>query len=92
MMVNDFLQLVAKLEVTDFIGLSKILNVKIYKNKVETVEELEIKEFNEIFEEMLGVFTSLSKKQKKQIIKLLKQIAKTNKQKEMMGNNENENV
>ena len=92
MMVNDFLQLVAKLEVTDFIGLSKILNVKIYKNKVETVEELEIKEFNEIFEEMRGVFTSLGKKQKKQIIKLLKQIAKTNKQKEMMGNNENENV
>ena len=92
MMVNDFLQLVAKLEVTDFIGLSKILNVKIYKNKVETVEELEIKEFNEIFEEMLDVFTSLGKKQKKQIIKLLKQIAETNKQKEMMGNNENENV
>lgn len=92
MMVNDFLQLVAKLEVTDFIGLSKILNVKIYKNRVEKVEELEIKEFNEIFEEMLGVFTSLGKKQKKQIIKLLKQIAKTNKQKEMMDNNENENV
>lgn len=92
MMVNDFLQLVAKLEVTDFIGLSKILNVKIYKNRVEKVEELEIKEFNEVFEEMLGVFTSLGKKQKKQIIKLLKQIAKTNKQKEMMDNNENENV
>lgn len=91
-MVNDFLQLVAKLEVTDFIGLSKILNVKIYKNRVEKVEELEIKEFNEVFEEMLGVFTSLGKKQKKQIIKLLKQIAKTNKQKEMIDNNENENV
>lgn len=91
-MVNDFLQLVAKLEVTDFIGLSKILNVKIYKNRVEKVEDLEIKEFNEVFEEMLGVFTSLGKKQKKQIIKLLKQIVKTNKQKEMMGNNENENV
>ena len=91
-MVNDFLQLIAKLEVTDFIGLSKILNVKIYKNRVEKVEGLEIKEFNEVFEEMLGVFTSLGKKQKKQIIKLLKQIAKTNKQKEMMGNNENENV
>ena len=41
---------------------------------------------------MLVVFTSLGNKQKKQIIKLLKQIAKTNKQKEMMGNNENENV
>ena len=91
-MVNDFLKLVEKLEVKDFIGLSKILNVKIYKNRVEKVEELEIKEFNEVFEEMLGVFTSLGKKQKKQIIKLLKQIAKTNKQKEMMGNNENENV
>ena len=91
-MVNDFLQLVAKLEVTDFIGLSKILNIKIYKNKVETIEELEIKDFNEVFEEMLGVFTSLGKKQKKQIIKLLKQIVKTNKQKEMMDKNENERV
>ena len=49
-MVNDFLQLVAKFEVKAVIGLSKFLNVKIYKNKVETVEELEIKEFNEIFE------------------------------------------
>ena len=91
-MVNDFLQLVAKLEVTDFIGLSKILNIKIYKNKAETIEELEIKDFNEVFEEMLGVFTSLGKKQKKQIIKLLKQIVKTNKQKEMMDKNENESV
>lgn len=91
-MVNDFLQLVAKLEVTDFIGLSKILNIKIYKNKVETIEELEIKDFNEVFEEMLGVFTSLGKKQKKQIIKLLKQIVKTNKQKERVDKNENERV
>lgn len=91
-MVNDFLQLVAKLEVTDFIGLSKILNIKIYKNKVETIEELEIKDFNEVFEEMLGVFTSLGKKQKKQIIKLLKQIVKTNKQKERIDKNENESV
>lgn len=91
-MVNDFLQLVAKLEVTDFIGLSKILNIKIYKNKVETIEELEIKDFNEVFEEMLGVFTSLGKKQKKQIIKLLKQIVKTNKQKERVDKNENESM
>ena len=48
--------------------LAKFKNIDF--NKVETVEELKIKEFNEIFEEMLGVFTSLGKKQKKQIIKL----------------------
>lgn len=103
-MTNDFLHLVAQLEVVDFIGLSKVLNVKIYENEkgtIKTIKELKIRAFSEVFEEMVGVFTSLGRKQKRQIIKMLKQIVKTNKQEQitktnkqeqMVNENENENL
>lgn len=90
-MIDELSLLIAKLTVTDLIGLCQILKIQIYKNKGETIGELKFKDFDEILEEILQKFSSLGKKQKKQIIKLLKQVEKANKIEERKKN-ENENL
>lgn len=78
-MIDELSLLIAKLTVTDLIGLCQILKIQIYKSRGETIGELKFKDFDEILEEIFQKFSSLGKKQKKQIIKLLKQVDKANK-------------
>ena len=71
--VIDFLELVTQLEPIDFVGLSKILCVPLVNQKNEP------REFEDILSDMIDKFISTGRKQRKDIIKVLKQSIKETK-------------
>lgn len=62
-----FVQLIAKLEAIEFIGLAKILCVELVDNNKK------IKDFYDIFKDMSDKFSTLGHKQRREIISILKQ-------------------
>lgn len=71
--VIDFLELVTQLEPIEFVGLSKILCVPLVNQKNEP------REFEDILSDMIDKFISTRRKQRKDIIKVLKQSIKETK-------------
>ena len=71
--VINFLELVTQLEPIEFVGLSKILCVSLVNEKNEP------REFEDILSDMIDKFISTVRKQRKDIIKVLKQSIKETK-------------
>ena len=71
--VINFLELVTQLEPIEFVGLSKILCVPLVNQKNEP------REFEDILSDMIDNFISTGRKQRKDIIKVLKQSIKETK-------------
>ena len=71
--VINFLELVTQLEPIEFVGLSKILCVSLVNQKNEP------REFEDISSDMIDKFISTRRKQRKDIIKVLKQSIKETK-------------
>ena len=71
--VINFLELVTQLEPIEFVGLSKILCVPLVNQKNEP------REFEDILSDMIDKFISTGRKQRKDIIKVLKQSIKETK-------------
>lgn len=64
--VINFLELVTQLEPIEFVGLSKILCVSLVNEKNDP------REFEDILSDMIDKFISTGRKQRKDIIKVLK--------------------
>ena len=71
--VINFLELVTQLEPIEFVGLSKILCVSLVNQKNEP------RNFEDILSDMIDNFISTGRKQRKDIIKVLKQSIKETK-------------
>ena len=71
--VINFLELVTQLEPIEFVGLSKILCIPLVNQKNEP------REFEDILSDMIDKFISTVRKQRKDIIKVLKQSIKETK-------------
>lgn len=62
----DFIEIIPKLEPIEFLGLSKILCVS-------TVDEnMEPRDFEDIFSDMIDRFISIGRKQRRDILKVIK--------------------
>ena len=71
--VINFLELVTQLEPIEFVGLSKILCVPLVNQKNEP------REFEDILSDMIDKFISTGRKQREDIIKVLKKSIKETK-------------
>ena len=71
--VINFLELVTQLEPIEFVGLSKILCVTLVNQKNEP------REFEDILSDMIDKFISTGRKQREDIIKVLKKSIKETK-------------
>lgn len=71
--VINFLELVTQLEPIEFVGLSKILCVSLVNQKNEP------REFEDILSDMIDKFISTGRKQREDIIKVLKKSIKETK-------------
>lgn len=72
---GEFLSLLQELEAIEFIGLSKLLGVKL-------LDEKEPRDFYVLLHDCLECFEQLSRKKRKEILKILKE-AKKEKNKDM---------
>lgn len=87
---QNFFNLVCKLEVNSFIGVARILQVDICEKvsnedlvseKIDgdTKQELEFKEFEVLLGDMVQAFTNLARAQRKDLIKVMTQAIKEQK-------------
>ena len=65
---QNFINYASKLEVMEFMGLVRMLNVDIFKNDKEKTP----RSFEEIFSEVMDKFIQASPMQRKNIMKILK--------------------
>lgn len=70
--IDRFITLIADLEPVEFMGLARVLKVKLFKDE----ETREPREFEEVFGETLERFTKCNRTRKREILKLIKTAAK----------------
>lgn len=68
--LDSFITLIPKLEPIEFLGISKILCIKVVD------KDFKPRLFTDIFESMLEKFSSIGKKQQKEILKVMKDCIK----------------
>ena len=61
-----------QLELIEFIGVAKILGIKLYEDE----EEKKARQFEEVFPEMVEKYASLSRRQRRNLDKLLRPVIK----------------
>ena len=77
MKANDtFLMLIPKLEVTEFIGLAKILKVRLIDEVKDSEERYVARSFADVFEDMVRAFDSAPRTRKREILQLVKAATK----------------
>jgi hypothetical protein len=70
--IDRFITLIANLEPVEFMGLARVLKVKLFKDE----ETREPRAFEDVFEEVLERFTKCDRTRKREILKLIKAAAK----------------
>jgi hypothetical protein len=70
--IDRFITLIANLEPVEFMGLARVLKVKLFKDE----ETREPRVFEDVFEEVLEKFTKCDRTRKREILKLIKAAAK----------------
>lgn len=66
--IDEFITLIVKLQPVEFMGLARVLKVKLYKDE----ENHEPREFNEILEEVLERLSKTNRKRRREIMQLLR--------------------
>lgn len=69
---KHFQRQLLQLELIEFIGVAKILGVKLYEDE----EEKNARQFEEVFPEMVEKYASLSRRQRRNLDKLLRPVVK----------------
>ena len=70
--IDRFITLIAKLEPVEFMGLARVLKVKLFKDG----ETPEPRDFEEVFAETLERFTKCNRTRKREILTLVKTAVK----------------
>lgn len=66
--IEKFMMEISKLEPIEFLGLTKIFNIGLFEDE----EGKKVREFEILFSEILDKYISLSRKQRRTIMKLIK--------------------
>lgn len=87
---DQLISLIPKLEAVEFMGLARVLKVKLFEEKDASTEKLEDKyaprDFTDVLEELIHNFNNLNRTRKREILKLVKNATKV---KYNAGNTEN---
>ena len=70
---EEFFQLIKQLEPVEFIGLARILCVELINKETK-----QNRDFFEVFEDIINKFDTIGRKQKREILKVLKKVEKEN--------------
>lgn len=93
---EQLITLIPKLEAVEFMGLARILKVKLIEENDTTAEKLEDKykprEFTDVLADMLSEFNTLNRARKREILKLVKIAVSKTKVKKDAGNTEDTEV
>lgn len=73
-LVNEFVARAASLEVEEFLGLTNLLNVPL------TTEAHDHRPFEDVFIDTVVAFSKMGRKQKRELIKVLRRVEKDNKE------------
>lgn len=88
--IEQLIILIPKLEAVEFMGLARVLKVKLIEEADITAEKLEDKykprEFNDVFSDILEEFNKLNRARKREILKLVKVASSKEKVKKNAGN------
>lgn len=71
----EFATLIGKLDIFDFMGLCKIMCIPVTK----IGKSNDLRDFDEVCSDLIDRFITLNRHQRKEIIKILKDVAKANK-------------
>ena len=89
---EQLIKMIPQLEAVEFMGLARLLKVKLVTEKDLNAEKLEDKyeprEFTDVFAEMLEKFEKLNRARKREILKLIKVASSKEKVKKNAGNSE----
>ena len=90
--VEQLINLIPKLEAVEFMGLARVLKVKLIEEKDMSAEKMEDKyqprEFTDVFSDMLANYNDLNRARKREILRLVKKAATKTKVKKNAGNSE----
>ena len=93
---EHLISLIPKLEAVEFMGLARVLKVKLIEEKDMSAEKLEDKyqprEFTDVLQDMLANYNSLNRARKREILRLVKKAATKTKVKKDAGNTEDTEV
>lgn len=70
---EEFFQLVKQLEPVEFIGLARILCVELINKETK-----QNRDFFEVFKDIINKFDTIGRKQKREILKVLRKVGKEN--------------
>ena len=73
-LVNEFTMRAASLEVEEFLGLTRLLNVPL------TTDARDHRPFEDVFIDTVGAYGKLGRSQKRDLIKILRRVEKDNKE------------
>lgn len=73
-LVNEFAMRVASLEVEEFLGLTRLLNVPL------TTDARDHRSFEDVFIDTVAAYGKLGRSQKRDLIKILRRVEKDNKE------------
>lgn len=73
-LVNEFTMRVASLEVEEFLGLTRLLNVPL------TTDAHDHRSFEDVFIDTVAAYGKLGRSQKRDLIKILRRVEKDNKE------------
>lgn len=74
-MHKQFITYLSKLEVTEFLGLAKLLGVKVWVSE-DGNSEPSMRPFQDVISEVLEAYNKASRKRRRQIDKILKEATK----------------
>lgn len=70
---EEFFQLIKQLEPVEFIGLARILCVELINKETK-----QNRDFFEVFKDIINKFDTIGRKQKREILKVLRKVGKEN--------------
>ena len=70
---EEFFQLIKQLEPVEFIGLARILCIELINKETK-----QNRDFFEVFKDIINKFDTIGRKQKREILKVLRKVGKEN--------------
>ena len=93
---EKLITLIPKLEAVEFMGLARVLKVKLFEEKDMSAEKLEDKyqprDFSDVLQDMLGNYNGLNRARKREILRIVKKAATKTKVNKDAGNTEDTEV
>lgn len=80
--LREFIEDLVKLDLVEFFGVAKILNVSLAKKKAEKIEDYEMKQGDEILEEILDKFIEMNWYKRNNLHSIIRRALEEKKQEE----------